>query len=410
MSAEPEAVDVEVVDAELVDDEALPDTTRVRPRRFRVTQHTMLRPGQLPPSDDDVPPWTDADFRLTDEEMDELEEPALAASTLTNRTSSVGAFERWCAAQRPVRIAHPCTTSTYTSYGLHLIRLGKKGQYVPDSVGVIMSRIWNSQPVDYRPDPSAFKGRLKLWRKEWAANGGEVQRSAAVTLPYNLRIIDKIDESTPIGKRDAFLCALAYANLHREMELADLLVPRLRIYDTGVHVVTATSKTDQTGAGSGRYITDRADLQLVRRARAWYAVLRELGADGPTDPVFRALTTKGRLRKYPEGRERGNRLAEGSLNERLQLLAERAGVPYIDGKKVTSHSWRAGANTDMAAVGVSLAARNKAGRWADGSRTADLVYDRPHGLGTDDPLAKVPLHGGPAHAAVAQARAEEADT
>ncbi|MEV7676430.1 hypothetical protein [Streptomyces sp. NPDC088752] len=116
------------------------------------------------------------------------------------------------------------------------------------------------------------------------------------------------------------------------------------------------------------------------------------------------------MRKYPAGRERGSRLAKGSLNERLQLLAKRAGVPYIDGKKVTSHSWSAGASTDMAAVGVSLAARNKAGRWADGSRAADLVYDRPHGLGTDDPLAKVPLHGGPAHAAVAQARAEEADT
>jgi hypothetical protein len=61
----------------------------------------------------------------------------------------------------------------------------------------------------------------------------------------------------------------------------------------------------------------------------------------------------------------------GSLNERLQLLAEQAGVPYIDGKKVASHSWRAGANTDMSEKGVPLAERNKAGRWADGSHTAD---------------------------------------
>uniref|UniRef100_UPI003F49B246 hypothetical protein n=1 Tax=Streptomyces sp. CA-141956 TaxID=3240051 RepID=UPI003F49B246 len=100
-------------------------------------------------------------------------------------------------------------------------------------------------------------------------------------------------------------------------------------------------------------------------------------------------------------------MGEGSLNERLQHLAERAGVPYIDDKKVTSHSWRAGANTDMVKHGVPLAARNKAGRWADGSRTAELVYDRPHGLGTDDPLSKVPVHGGPAHAAVTRARAED---
>ncbi|MFF0033966.1 hypothetical protein ACFYS7_38690 [Streptomyces avermitilis] len=64
------------------------------------------------------------------------------------------------------------------------------------------------------------------------------------------------------------------------------------------------------------------------------------------------------------------------LNVRLQVLADRAGVPYTDGKKVTSRSWRAGA---------------KAGRWTDGSHTADTVYDRHHVAGTNDPLNTVPL-------------------
>ncbi|MET8292094.1 hypothetical protein ABZV80_44360 [Streptomyces sp. NPDC005132] len=99
-------------------------------------------------------------------------------------------------------------------------------------------------------------------------------------------------------------------------------------------------------------------------------------------------------------------MGPGSLNERLLALAERAGVPYIDDKKVTSHFCRAGANTDMAARKVPLAERNKAGRWADGSRTADTVYTRPHGASTRDPLDAVPRHGGPAHAAVAEARAQ----
>ncbi|MFJ7063377.1 hypothetical protein ACIQVA_37960 [Streptomyces microflavus] len=97
----------------------------------------------------------------------------------------------------------------------------------------------------------------------------------------------------------------------------------------------------------------------------------------------------------------------GSLNERLQHLAEEAGVPYIDNKKVTSHSWRAGANTGMKARGVSLAERNLAGRWSPGSTTADTVHDRPHGVGEGDPLDdKVPQYGGTARAAVAAARAE----
>ncbi|QTA36716.1 hypothetical protein [Streptomyces sp. CA-256286] len=85
----------------------------------------------------------------------------------------------------------------------------------------------------------------------------------------------------------------------------------------------------------------------MHRARALVAVLHELGADG---------------RSYPADRKRGRRMRAGSLNERLQHLAEQAGVPYIDNKKVTSHSWRAGANTDMKARGVPLAERNLACR------------------------------------------------
>ncbi|MFF4442419.1 hypothetical protein [Streptomyces sp. NPDC001621] len=397
------ATDLIVYEGELLD---AADTTA--PVRYVVTQHTMLAPGELPPRADERPAWGEHEFRLTDEDVADLDEPDLAENTVINRDSTVRAFTAWCAQQKPPHLSHPCTTTTYTRYGLHLIRLGKAGKYKPDSVGAYMSRIWNWQPVDLRPDPSHFKARLRAWRREWVAAGGEVKRAPAVTIGYNLRIIDATDETTSIGKRDAFLAALAYVNLHREMELADQLVKRVKVHPTGLFVTTAMSKTDQTGKGAGRFIEDREDLQLVRRARAWLDVLRELGADGPDDPLFRALTKKGKLRKYPEDRKRGQRMRPGSLNERLQVLAERAGVPYIDGKKVTSHSWRAGANTDLIAAGVTLKERNEVGRWAEGSKTADTVYDRTHGVGTRDPLARVPLYGGPAHAAVQQARASEA--
>lgn len=400
------STEVEVIQAELVHGHG-PSPVAAEPGpRYLVTQHTMLGPGELPPLADQKPAWKDADFRLTAEDEADLAEPDLAETTITNRDSTVRAFMLWCAAQQPPRLAYPCTTATYTSYGLHLIRRGKAGEFKPDSVGQYMSRIYNWQPLDYRPDASRFKGRLRAWKKDWVAAGGEVDRAAAATIKYTVRILASIDESTHIGKRDAFLVVLAYANLHRESELADQLVKRLRIYTTGIHVTTALSKTDQTGKGSGRFINDREDLQIVRRARAWLAVLRDLGADGPDQPLFRALTVKGGLRKYPPGRKRGLRMRPGSLHERMQLLAEAAGVPYIDGKKVTSHSWRAGANTDLAEKGVSLAERNLAGRWADGSQTADKVYDRRHGVGTRDPLDAIPQYGGPARAAVAKARGE----
>ncbi|MGW1764497.1 tyrosine-type recombinase/integrase [Streptomyces sp. NPDC002073] len=398
--------ELEVVDAELVDDGQVALVQAAGPR-YLVTQHTMLGPGELPPLAGQRPAWTDADFRLSPEDMADVSEPDLADTTIANRDSATRAFETWCAAQKPTRLAHPCTTATYTAYGLHLIRRGKAGEFKPSSVAQYMSRIWNWQPVDLRPDASRFRGRLRVWQKEWRNAGGEVERAPAVTIEHNLRIIAKIDESTNIGKRDAFLAALAYCNLHRECELTNQLVGRIKIHDTGLHVTTATSKTDQAGKGSSRFIKDREDLQLVRRARAWYAVLHELGADAPHLPVFRALTTKGKLRKYPATRERGVRMRPGSLDDRLQELAERAGVPYIDGKKVTSHGWRAGANTDMIEAGVPLLDRNLAGRWHEQSHTADTHYDRRHGRGTRDPLTAVPLYGGPAHAAVAQAREEQ---
>ncbi|MFD3329626.1 hypothetical protein ACFWW8_31155, partial [Streptomyces sp. NPDC058701] len=94
-------------------------------------------------------------------------------------------------------------------------------------------------------------------KKEWAQAGGEVRRAPAVTIEYNVRIIEKIDESTNIGKRDAFLAALAYGNLRRESELTDLLNGRIRVHDGGLYVVIATSKTDQAGKGAGNWIADR---------------------------------------------------------------------------------------------------------------------------------------------------------
>ncbi|MFD0229290.1 hypothetical protein ACWGPD_25185 [Streptomyces hirsutus] len=288
-------------------------------------------------------------------------------------------------------MAYPCTTATYTAYGLHLIRRGKAGEFKPDTVRQYMSRIWNWQPEDMQPDPSRVRGKIRLWRQEWAAAGGEVERSAALTLPYLLKCLVQCDESTNIGRRDAFALALAYCNVHRRAELTDLLVKHVKILPTGLLVTTATSKTDKQAKGSTEFIADRDDIQLVARARAWYAVLKDLGADRPDQPVFRALTVTGRLANRTLATWRGDRMKGGAVNDRVQLLATKAGIPYIANKKVTAHSLRAGPNTDMIEAKVPLRERNRRGRWPPESNTADTVYDRPVTDPKDDPLSKVPL-------------------
>ncbi|MFE6782117.1 hypothetical protein ACFVFF_07635 [Streptomyces sp. NPDC057680] len=254
----------------------------------------------MPPTQDPREVWTEDDFRVSEEDAEDLEESTLAENTQINRDSTTGAFEKWCAQRK--RAARPCTTATYTSYGLHLIRRGKAGDFKPDTVRQYMSRIYNWQPEGMRPDPTEVRARIRLWRKKWKDQGGEVRRSAALTIPYLLQCLEKCDETTHIGIRDAFALTLAYHNLHRRVELTDLLVKRVRVMSSGLVVVTASSKTDQEGKGASEFLKDRADTQLVARATAWFEVLAKLGADGPDQPVFRALTPLGNLapRTWPQ--------------------------------------------------------------------------------------------------------------
>ncbi|MGW5971917.1 hypothetical protein [Streptomyces sp. NPDC055186] len=134
----------------------------------------------------------------------------------------------------------------------------------------------------------------------------EVDRAAALTIPDLLKCLDQCDESTNIGKRDAFILALAYCNLHRRAELTDLLVKQVKILPTGLIVTTATSKTDRQAKSATEFIADRDDIRFVARARAWYVVLKKLGADGPTQPVSRALTVTGRLANRAHATRRGS--------------------------------------------------------------------------------------------------------
>ncbi|MEW1677979.1 hypothetical protein AB0O47_32800 [Streptomyces noursei] len=384
-----------VIEAELVPlDEPARVVTEAPPVRYVIDQHTMLGLDQLPSAQKrPFTGWTDADFRLSEEDMAELNDPDLAENTTYNRERSVAAFEAWCAEQKPPRVAWPCTTKTYTAYGLELIRRGKAGDFVPDTVRQYMSRIYQWQPEERKPDPARVRAKIRLWRKEWKAAGGEVRRSAALTIPYLLKCLEQCDESTHIGIRDAFALALAYHNLHRRSELTDLLEVHVKVLHSGLVVTTATSKTDKNSQGFSEFLADRPDTQLVSRARAWFAVREKVGAAGPYRPVFVALTTKGNLASRKLATKRGEHLKPGALNDRVQVLADRAGIPYIAGKKVTAHSLRAGPNTDMVQAHVPLAERNRRGRWAPGSTTADTVYDRPEDAGQSDPLSKVPVGG-----------------
>lgn len=121
-------------------------------------------------------------------------------------------------------------------------------------------------------------------------------------------------------------------------------------------------------------VRDRDDLRIIARVRAWLADLRE-----PTEhhqnmpggkpayqqnkPLFRALTTTGNLKRRANATVRRLFLTGRAVNEMVKARAKAAGVSIINGLKVTSHSLRAGPNTDMAEALVPLAERHQAGDW-----------------------------------------------
>ncbi|OAH10869.1 phage integrase family protein [Streptomyces jeddahensis] len=270
-------------------------------------------------------------------------------------------------------------------------------QYSPDTLLAYLSRIVTWYPKGERPDSSLVRDMIEEYRlEEYIPAGGEREQAAGLTLNYLLQVLARIDESTRIGRRDAALLVIAYGKLARGIEVADLLVKNVRVTDNGVWVFTAKSKTRRKGKGKWRFIRDRQDLQTVRRARAWLADLRELGADNPSLPLFRALTVKGGLKGRGNATVRGLHLSGRAINEIVKKRAAAAGVEYINGLKVTSHSLRAGPNTDMKRAKVSLSERNAAGDWGERSTLADTDYDRPDDtvdVTDKDPLDAVPLFG-----------------
>ncbi|MGW3642371.1 hypothetical protein [Streptomyces sp. NPDC005166] len=80
----------------------------------------------------------------------------------------------------------------------------------------------------------------------------------------------------------------------------------------------------------------------------------------------------------------------------MKKRAAAAGVTYINGLKVTSHSLRSGPNTDMKRAKVPLADRREAGDWGREFSAARLPLQpagRHRGHHETDPLDAVPLFG-----------------
>jgi len=422
----------DVVDAEIVDDAPtrLPDNVVAEAApAFRVTRHTILAEGELPPLADDERQFTRKDFTVPPSVKQRLDNRGVR-NTRVNRDSTRERFAAWCETEG--RVARKdTTTANLAAYIGYLMERGKGkpgapyDPYSPDTLLAYVTRIVTWYPKGERPDGSQVREMIEDYRlEEYIPAGGEKEQAASLTLKYLVKVLDKIDESTRIGRRDAAMLVLQYGMLYRSIDVTNLLVKHIRVATDGVYVWTAKSKTRRKGKGRWKFIRDREDLKVVARVTAWLADLRELReptehdqnpADGgsaylPNKPLFRALTTKGNLKRRVNAKVRGLFLTGRAVNEMVKARAAAAGVSVINGLKVTSHSLRAGPNTDLAEALVPLAERNTAGDWSPYSTLADDVYNRPDGsidVSKKDPLDAVPLFGRPITAPVTSGNAAE---
>lgn len=370
----------EILDAELVDVAALPALRPTDPTpRYVLNKHTVLAPGELPPTEDDRPAYSEADFYISQRTV-ELNQASIPTNTQTNRDSVERAFTAWCA--RVGRVAVPCTTATYTEYGTHLMEQGHKAS----TIRTYMAHVMALQPKGDRPDPSLFRDNLKGYRAE-NPRANRTRRAYPLQLPHVVAMTAACNPATAIGRRDAALIVLGYRFLARRIEAADLLIEDLTIGERTITVYLPKDKTHQD-EDQEVILHDHPDLQLVARMRAWLADLAQLGVT--SGPVFRALTKTGRLASRHHAKARGNHLRGNTVND---IIKQRFAQARLDsgGKPVTAHGLRAGAATDLAEAKVRGKDLNTAGRWAENSRIPETVYVRPARDRDYDPFAKVRL-------------------
>lgn len=353
----------EVVDAELVDDDHLPAVSSpAAPVRPTLTQHTILRPGELPTTQ--RPQYTERDFYVSEETARRMDEQSAPKNTDRNYRSQRGMFERWC--DDMGRVANPCTTATYVEYIASLIA---QDRYSPNSLKTHKSAIRSMQPEDAKPGTRVVNGMINEYAKQWGKRN-RVKKAPAITDAMFRAMVASCDQRHPIGIRDRCALVLGRGALNRRIELADLIIPDVDVDDDFVTLGIRFDKTHQDGDGEPTHIPAAPDDLLVcpvDATRAWFNMLHRLGVrDGA---FFRALTSAGTLQNRAAATTRGDHVSGDAVNDWVRGRAYKAGLK--NWQDITAHGLRRGGAQEIADAGGDP---TKQGRWKPGSAVVKREY------------------------------------
>lgn len=359
----------EVVDAELVDDDYLPaPLPETAPARPIVDRHTILRPNAPIPTTADLPTYTEADFRISEETAELLDE-APPENTSRTYNSAREQFRKWC--EQNGRVHLPCTTATFVEYVGHLIRQDKS----PSTIQVAMSAIRSGHADGQQPGTKEASEAVRKHARGWAQRRTPKKATGIRTDMLAVMVAtctSDTDADYPKAARDAAILTLGWGMLSRRSELAHLLIEQLTIGPIGIHVLVAFSKTDQAAKGETTFVPANPDDPAtcpVVRVRAW---LEELRRQGVTEgPLFRHINRGGAIRHRSTGRH-GDFLTPDAIGAIVKARAKLADLP--DPSKVTAHGLRRGPAQEIAEAGEDPTGQ---GRWKPGSITVRKHYVEP---------------------------------
>ena len=193
---------------------------------------------------------------------------------------------------------------------------------------------------------------VKLALKRLHRAKGRAQAQAA---GLTRGIVDRILEVPGTGVRslrNRALLAVAYDTLCRRSELVSLMRADVERGPAGDGTATVRrSKTDQEGVGSVRYLAP----DTMGMLDAWLAVIPP--GDGF---LFRTVTKGGAI---------GGSIDAGDVAIVFKQMARAAGLSPEEAARISGHSTRVGAATDMVRLGIGLPSVMQAGGW----KTAEMV-------------------------------------
>ncbi|MHB1000026.1 MAG: tyrosine-type recombinase/integrase [Armatimonadota bacterium] len=243
-------------------------------------------------------------------------------------------FDSWCDYQRFEAL--PASPETVVSYLIYIAKEGRKASTVNSTRAAIRLAHQSAGFPDPTDTPIVKQTLKGIRRKHGTA---PVQKSAV--LPPDIRaMVDTLDTTTLIGKRDRAIILLGFFTASRRSELKALTTDDIHETVEGLEIIIRKSKTDQEGQGFRKAVT-RQDNPPFCPVRALSDYLQSAGI--ASGPVFRSIGKGGKVSK--------SALTGHSIACIVKDTAAKAG---LNPDKYSGHSLRAGLVTTAAKEGASM--------------------------------------------------------